>query len=225
MWKKNWDPAVCSCRRSKAPACTVCVLDVGLCSEMRTLLKRSAESCVEGFCLACVYTLAWHWKVQNWYWKWAQDMGRHCVLCCRVCLQWNEHRTWADTVYCAAGCVCNETSARHGQTLCTVLQGVSAVKQHAVVSFTTTTDVATTCQHVLCTVNWSSSIVTLASVYLRSHFHPCVTSYYFCHICCSLCMYKTCRCTVYGVMCHSGLSDNNNNNNNNMNIFYVQMHT
>ena len=42
--------------------------------------------------------------------KWAQDMGRHCVLCCRVCLQWNECKTWADTVYCAAGCVCSETA-------------------------------------------------------------------------------------------------------------------
>ena len=59
-----------------------------------------------------------------------------------------------------------ELSARHGQTLCTVLQNVSVVEQHAVLSFTTTTDVETTCQHALCTESWSSFILTC-------DIHPC----------------------------------------------------
>jgi hypothetical protein len=50
-----------------------------------------------------------------------------------------------------------EMSGRHGQTL----HSVSVVKQHAVLSFTTTTttDVGTTCQHALCTVSWSSFVL------------------------------------------------------------------
>jgi hypothetical protein len=39
-----------------------CVLAVGLRAEMMRLLKLSAETCVEGFCLTrvCVYTWVWH---------------------------------------------------------------------------------------------------------------------------------------------------------------------
>jgi len=48
-----------------------------------------------------------------------------------------------------------EVSTRRGQTL----QSVSVAKQHAVLSFTTTTDLGTTCQHALCTVSWSSFVL------------------------------------------------------------------